>query len=79
VSKIPTEQERGLVDDMIRSRIESSGETEAEAFQQILARVANLPDDASMIVKPDGTTVKARAIRVWASFYCTPEGENTLT
>lgn len=68
-----TEQKRGLVDDMIRSRIESSGETESEAIQSILARVSNLPDDASMLVKPDGTTVDARTIRVWASFYRTPE------
>jgi hypothetical protein len=37
------EQKRGLVDEMIRSRIESSGETEAEAIQSILARVTGLP------------------------------------
>jgi hypothetical protein len=67
------EQKRSLVDDMIRSRIESSGETEAEAIRSILASVANLPDDAAMRVKPDGTTVDARTIRVWASFYRTPE------
>jgi len=69
------EEKRSLVDDMIRCRIQSSGETEAEAIQSILARVADLPDDASMIVKPDGSTVDARTIRVWASFYRTPERE----
>jgi hypothetical protein len=68
-----SEQKRNLVNEMIRSRIESSGETEAEAIQSILARVADLPDDASMLVKPDGTMVDARTIRVWASFYRTPE------
>lgn len=67
------EQQRSLVDEMIRSRIASSGETEADAIQHILAQVASLPDDASMIVKPDGTTVNVRTIRVWASFYSTPE------
>ncbi|MGB8581632.1 MAG: hypothetical protein WCD47_12480 [Candidatus Sulfotelmatobacter sp.] len=67
------EQKRGLVDEMLRSRIETSGETEAEAIQSILARVADLPDDASMIVNPDGNKVDARTIRVWASFYRTPE------
>jgi len=68
------EQKRGLVDEMIRSRIASSGESEAEAIQSISARFADLPDDTAMLVKPDGTTVDARTIRVWASFYRTPEG-----
>ena len=67
------ELKRGLVDEMIRERMASSGETEAEAVQSILARVGNLPDDTSMLVKPDGTTVDARTIRVWASFYRTPD------
>ena len=69
------EQKRSHVDDMIHSRIESSGETEAEAIQRILALVANLPDDTSMLVNPDGTSVDARTIRVWASFHRIPEGE----
>jgi len=58
---------------MIRSRIESSGETEASAIQQILAQVANLPDDTNMVVDPNGSTVNARTIRVWASFYREPK------
>ena len=71
-------EQKHILDDMLKQRIKSSrdsgvGETEAEAVQQILALVANLPDDASMIVKPDGTKVDARTIRVWASFYHTPE------
>ena len=69
------EQKHSLVDDMIRSRMESSGETEADAIRQILAQVANLPDDTAMIVKPDGTKLDARTIRVWASFYSTPESK----
>ena len=66
------ENQCDLVNGMIRARIESSGETEAEAVQKILAQVANLPDDAPMIVAPGGGKVDARTIRVWASFYCTP-------
>jgi polyhydroxyalkanoate synthesis regulator phasin len=67
------EQKRRLVDEMIRSRIESSGETEAEAIQKILAQISDLPDDTSMMVDQSGEVVDARTIRVWASFYRTPE------
>ena len=68
-------EQKHILDDMLKQRLDGRGETgsEAEAIQQILALVANLPDDASMIVKPDGTSVDARTIRVWASFYRTPE------
>jgi len=68
-------EQKRILDDMLKQRLDGRGETgsEAEAIQQILALVANLPDDASMIVKPDGTSVDARTIRVWASFYRTPE------
>jgi hypothetical protein len=67
------ERNRSLVDEMIRSRMESTGDTEAQAVQSILARVADLPDDTPMIMTPGGDAVDARTIRVWASFYRTPE------
>ncbi len=57
-------EKKRIVDDMLKQRLEGRGETdsEAEAIHQILASVANLPDDASMIVKPDGSKVDARTI-----------------
>jgi len=70
---VTLKEKRSLVDEMIRRHIESSGETETEAVQSILARIANLPDDASMLVNPGGDMVDARTIRVWASFCRTSE------
>ncbi len=67
------EQKRGLVDEMLRRRIETSGETGDGSYPINFGTVANLPDDTAMLVNPDGNEVDARTIRVWASFYRTPE------
>ncbi len=66
------EREHGLLDEMLRERLEGRGETDADAIRQILALVAGLPDDARMIVNADRDTVDARTVREWASFYSTP-------
>jgi hypothetical protein len=69
-----TERDHGLLDEMLRERLEGRGETDtdADAIRQILALVAGLPDDAPMIVNADRDTVDARTVREWASFYSTP-------
>ncbi len=64
---------RQVVDDMIRDRMESSGENLVEAIESIMALVANLPDDAPVSVKHGGTTVEPRTIREWSYFSSTPQ------
>jgi hypothetical protein len=73
-----TYEQKRILDDMLSRRIESSGEIEAEAIEQILAFISDLPDDAPMMAsnKPGAATMDARTIRVWASFYRTPLIEN---
>jgi len=73
-----TDKQKLILDDMLSRRIESSGETEADAIRQILALVSGLPDDAPMVIsnKALGADLNARTIRIWASFYCTPLIEN---
>lgn len=65
-------EQKRILDDMLAGRIRG-GQTEADAVRQILAIASNVPDDTSLIVEADGTKLDARTIRVWASFYRTPE------
>jgi hypothetical protein len=69
-----TAEQKRSPDDMLHRRI-ASGETEAAAISHILltTHLHNQKEDDHMIVQADGTTVDVRSIRVWASFYITPE------
>jgi hypothetical protein len=69
-----TEKERSLVNEMICSRAKSTGSTEVETARQILAQIAELPDDAPLICGTNpGDKVDARTVRKWASQHGTLE------
>jgi hypothetical protein len=66
---------KGLMDPARLRGAKSPGEIEAEAIRQILLTtyLHNQKEDDLMSVGPNGTMVDVRSIRVWASFYRTPE------
>jgi len=64
---------KGIMDATRLRPAKSNGEIEAGVIQQILASLFGVTDDSFLIVDNDGTKVDARTIRVWASFYLTPE------
>jgi len=70
-----TAEDKRILDDMLKRRLEGRGETdsETEAVKQILALVSSVPDDTLMSIDNAGTKMEARTVRVWASFYLTPE------
>jgi hypothetical protein len=71
VSTLVSAEDKRILDEMLLRRMKSSGETAPEAIGKILQ---NLPEGARMIVD-QGITVDARTVRIWALFYCTPEGK----
>ena len=71
LSPVSVEHKR-ILDDMLLRRMKSSGETAHEAIGKILQ---NLPEGDAFMIVEQRITVDARTIRLWASFYCTPEGK----
>ena len=68
---------KGIMDPAKLRSTKSPGEIEVEAIRQILVltHLHDQKEDDLMSVDAEGTKVTARAIRVWAAFYGTPEVE----